>query len=405
MSATPATKRRDRRADILAATCRVVVSDGLDGLRSATVSAAAGTSAGLVHYHFPTLDDLALAAYLWDEERVWEPLAGVDATADPLGMLELLLVGQLTEPEADVRAGFMLWQEYARRAIVDDRIREVVVRRIERWVDVMTGLIRSAAEQGTYADAEAAATAAPLFAALLFGASALHLSGLVPIEVAANDMATQLAQRVTGTSRPAAAAPVPASSDAEVASVSSDAVLDATLAVVARGGVRAVHFADVAAEAGVSTALPRYYFATLHGLLAAAFARFTERRRARVRQLIASASDPRERVRFAVVGLAAMDSPQRRDELIIWHEFLRLGFIHDDVRPVVCAAAQSDIDELSMLLGAAGAADTRDPDATARQLVELVSGVGLGELLGILGADEAVRILDWAVADALSPGA
>ena len=400
MSASAKVKRRDRRTDILAATCQLVVTDGLDGLRSASVAAAAETSVGLVHYHYPTLDDLALAAYLWDEQRVWDPFGDLDPTVDPLGTLDLLLAGQLSQPEPDVRAGFMLWQEYARRAIVDERIREVVVRRIERWVGVMEELIRAAAGRGAYANAAGADVAAPRFAALLFGASVLHLIGLIPVEQAAADMTVQLEQSATTASQPAAtASPVPASPTSAETTEPADLILDATLALIAEHGVRAVHFADVGDKAGCSTTLPRYYFSTMDGLLAAAFARFTDRRLERVRRLVDTSRDPRERVRLAVAGLTSMDSANGHDDLVIWHEFLRLGFIRDDVRPAVCAAAQSDIDELQALLPAA--ADVADPAAAARHLVELSNGVGLGSLLGILAADDAVRIIDWAVTDAL----
>ena len=177
-------------------------------------------------------------------------------------------------------------------------------------------------------------------------------------------------------------------------------MLDATLELVARGGLRGVHFAEVGTRAGFSTALPRYYFPNMPTLLAAAFSRFAERRRERMRRLVATSADPRERVRLAVAALAAMDAAARRDELFIWHEFVRQAFIHGDARPAVCAAVRDDIDALVGLLIEAQPA-AADPRSAARRLVELADGVSLGGLLGILDVDETGRILDWAVADEL----
>ena len=402
VSASPPSKRRDRRQEILAATCVLVVSDGIDGLRSATVAAEAGTSVGLVHYHYPTLDDLVLAAYVWDQERTWDPFAGLDPAADPLGTLELLLAGQLSQPESEVRAGFMLWQEYARRALFDERIHDVVVRRITRWIGVMAELVGAAAERGEYADAAAAELASARFAATLFGASVLHLTGLIPVGEAAADMSALLAASTVSTTQPAVRAAEPPQSPAAAEPADPPALLlAATLRLIARGGVRAVHFAEVAEEAGFSTALPRYYYATMDGLLLGALQRLVEQRRERVQRLVAATADPAQRVRGAVLAQAAFDLAEGRDERVILHEFLRLGFVHETFRPAVCAALQEDIDVLARLIADVPTAAGSPADASVRQLVESINGVMLGSLLGILDDAAAVRVLDWAVVDAL----
>lgn len=399
MSAPPKRLRRDRRTDILAATCEVVVRDGIDGLRSASVARAARTSEGLVHYHYPTLDDLVLAAYLWDQQRIWDPFDDLDPTADPLGTLDLLLAGQFAPPEAEVRAGFVLWQEYARRAVFDERIREVVVRRIERWVQVLATLIAAGAQRGEFADAGRAEEMAPGLASRVFGASVLHLIGLIPVEQAAADLEAQLAHaaavppgRAIAEIAVAPAPSPPAPDDAPTA------ILDATLALIARGGIRSVHFTDVGEEAGCSAALPRYHFGTMRDLLMAAFARFTEQRLDRVRAAAAAVDDPRTRVEFAIAALAALDVESQHGELAIWHEYLRLAFVHDAFGSAVRAAAQAEIDVVAALV--ADAQPEADA-AAARGLVELVNGVGIGSLVGVLDAPASRRILGGAVGDAL----
>ena len=406
MSATQAPKR-DRRLDILAATCRLVVRDGIDGIRSAGVAAEAGTSVGLVHYHYPTLDDLVLAAYLWDQERAWTPVAELDQEDDPVAMLRLLLEGQLAASEPDVRAAFVLWQEYARRAVFDEAIRAAVVLRIERWLDAMTELLRAAHARGACTWGTDADKASLQLAAALFGGSVLHLIGLIPVEAAAADMRASL-DRVLGTRQPLPATTValrrltlPAPPEASAA----DAILDAALRVIARGGVRAAHFADIAEEAGVSTALPRYYHGTLDGLLAAAFARFVGQRRDRMLARAALIDDPRERVRDAVLADTVLTPDEQRDARVIWHEFLRLGFVREDLRGAVGAAVGADIDRLAGLIAEAQAVDAAAagvvPLAAARRLVEALNGLDLGGLLGLVDDEQALRILSWAVADEL----
>ena len=394
---------QERRGTILAATCRLVVRDGLDGIRSATVASEAATSVGLIHYHFPTLDDLVLAAYLWDEQRVWDPIGQLDPAAEPLAVLDVLLAGQLSGSEADVRAGFMLWQEYARRAVFDEAIREVVVRRIERWVAVMADLIRAAAAKGEFAQDEAADDNAVLLAASLFGASVLHLIGLVPLPRAAADMSEFL----TGCAAAEHGAQFMHPSMTELPmtvvdeATPAEAILDATLALIARGGVRTLHFADVGEQAGVSTALPRYYFTTMDALLAATFDRFIEQRRARATWRAAQLEDPVERIRDAIVSKVAMAPGERHDALVIWHEYLRFAYVHDEHRAAACTAVQADIDHVARLIADAqqvGAVPAEiDPAAAGRRLIEALYGFGLGGLLGIVGEAEYVRVLDWLI--------
>jgi AcrR family transcriptional regulator len=185
----------------------------------------------------------------------------------------------------------------------------------------------------------------------------------------------------------------------------ADAILDAALRVIARGGVRAAHFADIAEEAGVSTALPRYYHGTLDGLLAAAFARFVGQRRDRMLARAALIDDPRERVRDAVLADTVLTPGERRDARVIWHEFLRLGFVREDLRGAVGAAVGADIDRLAGLIAEAQAVDAAAagvvPLAAARRLVEALNGLDLGGLLGLVDDEQALRILSWVVADEL----
>lgn len=84
------------------------------------------------------------------------------------------------------------------------------------------------------------------------------------------------------------------------------AILDATLEVIAEGGVRTVTHRAVAARAGVNLSLTTYYFSDIFDMVASAFNDFVEREKPRVEQAWAEVFDcvqrytPAQRRRRAV---------------------------------------------------------------------------------------------------------
>lgn len=69
-------------------------------------------------------------------------------------------------------------------------------------------------------------------------------------------------------------------------------IIEATLAIVRRDGATGVTHRTVAKEAGITTSLTLYYFATLDDLLLAALTSVTDEYTRRIRQLIDTADDP-----------------------------------------------------------------------------------------------------------------
>ncbi|NUP27181.1 MAG: TetR family transcriptional regulator, partial [Nocardia sp.] len=63
-------------------------------------------------------------------------------------------------------------------------------------------------------------------------------------------------------------------------------IIDATLEIVRRDGATGVTHRTVAKEAGITTSLTLYYFATLDDLLIAALTSVTEAYTDRIRQLV-----------------------------------------------------------------------------------------------------------------------
>ncbi|MHA6624305.1 TetR/AcrR family transcriptional regulator [Pseudonocardia sichuanensis] len=88
-----------RRAELIAATLRVVERDGAAGVTHRTVAKEAGAPTSLATYHFATLDDLLVAA-LTDVTQHYERTlrALIDRGHDPLGGLAELIAASATEP-------------------------------------------------------------------------------------------------------------------------------------------------------------------------------------------------------------------------------------------------------------------------------------------------------------------
>jgi AcrR family transcriptional regulator len=139
----------DRVADILRATCRVVVRDGAHGLRMASVAREAGVSKALVHYYFATRQELlrsafAFSAESWDE-AVGEELAGARSGAE---RVERFLLASV-DPSAPFGEHRALWNEVWSSLRVDLDLRPAVERAYSAWLDRLAELIDEGREDGS----------------------------------------------------------------------------------------------------------------------------------------------------------------------------------------------------------------------------------------------------------------
>ncbi|MFE9105177.1 TetR/AcrR family transcriptional regulator [Actinomadura geliboluensis] len=107
-------------------------------------------------------------------------------------------------------------------------------------------------------------------------------------------------------------------------------IVEATLAVVRRDGAAGVTHRTVAKEAGITTSLTLYYFATLDDLLVAALTSVTDEYTHRIRQLIESDDDPLD----GLAQLIAESAGPGRERALAERELSTLAARRPALRPV-----------------------------------------------------------------------
>ncbi len=105
VSNKPAFRRSEpdaRRADLIAATARVLAREGTGGTSVRAIAVEAGVSPGLVGHYFPGVDALVAATYADVEHRVSEALDAAVAAAgpDPRARLDAFVTASFSPPIA-----------------------------------------------------------------------------------------------------------------------------------------------------------------------------------------------------------------------------------------------------------------------------------------------------------------
>lgn len=167
--------------------------------------------------------------------------------------------------------------------------------------------------------------------------------------------------------------------------------------VILRDGVEGVSVREVAAEAGWSTGALRHYLGTKEALLVAA-ARLLEDRVVRRLESRAGGRTPREAVRAALCEVLPLDE-ERRIECRVWLAFANRslvdariadehrGLLFDGIREL-CGRITHEMSGIGML------APGLDPDVEAARLHAVVDGLAVHGLLGRIGEDETLAVLD-----------
>jgi AcrR family transcriptional regulator len=185
-----------------------------------------------------------------------------------------------------------------------------------------------------------------------------------------------------------------------------DALLDATVRVIARRGAERTRMLDVAKEVGRSTGTLQHYFGSRDELLAAAFLRVNDEAAAAARALAETEPEPWPRLQ-ALLGSVLGPESGWHAEWALWLEFwaacardpelrARTAGVYDVWRALLRQTVDDGV--------AAGAfSPSSPPDAIVTTLLAALDGIALHGLLGIGGVDRdaAHRLVTRLAADAL----
>jgi AcrR family transcriptional regulator len=169
----------DRVSYILDAAARVVRRDGAHGLRMAAVAREAGVSKALVHYYFPTRQDLLRAAFASSGEHWNDAVAHELARArDGVERVERFLLASVdtTQPYGEHRA---LWNEVWSSLRVDEDLRPLVRDVYRRWVLALQRLVEEAASESSAPTRVDPRTSAWRLAAVVDGIDSMLYLGLI----------------------------------------------------------------------------------------------------------------------------------------------------------------------------------------------------------------------------------
>ncbi|MEU3059217.1 helix-turn-helix domain-containing protein [Streptomyces subrutilus] len=183
-------------------------------------------------------------------------------------------------------------------------------------------------------------------------------------------------------------------------------ILEAAVRVIARNGVRGLRVEELAAEAGVSTALIYYHFKDRAGLVRRTLAFISDRATGYTDEALADTEDARTVLLQLLLG-ELQDLPRVRENSIAWGELRASAVFDADLRAALAGSTRSwsqDAAEAVSAAQAAGLADLRAaPLDVAERLTALVEGLSERWLSGSVTLDRARELLTGAVDAELGP--
>ncbi len=171
--------------------------------------------------------------------------------------------------------------------------------------------------------------------------------------------------------------------------------------MIARDGVAALRVADVAAEAGVSTALVHYYCDSRTRLIEEAFMRVDELADAAATADFASVRSARGRLEHLLAAWSG-DDPAIRANWLVWCELWQYAMRNTWARERVLESHRRWLEQIAALIEE-GRADgslpaALDARAAAPRLAACIDDWGREMLLGMRTSEEARAALREAVA-------
>ncbi|HLY50025.1 MAG TPA: TetR/AcrR family transcriptional regulator [Solirubrobacteraceae bacterium] len=164
-----------------------------------------------------------------------------------------------------------------------------------------------------------------------------------------------------------------------------DRILGAAVRRIASEGIDEVRIARIAMDAGVSTSLVHYHFATREALLAEAleysYARAGD---VRIESGGLPAASHRERL-ASMVEQCLPTTPALEEDWVLWVELWLRAVRHPELRPVAENLYHRMREWFATEIAAGvrdGEFDAGDPDEVADRLLALIDGFGIRTLLG-----------------------
>ncbi|MDH6577810.1 helix-turn-helix domain-containing protein [Kitasatospora sp. MAP5-34] len=175
--------------------------------------------------------------------------------------------------------------------------------------------------------------------------------------------------------------------------------MEAAARVIARRGVRGLRVEELAAEAGVSTALIYYHFKDRTGILRATLEFISDRaeRYTTERDPGAEPLDPRSELEQSLL-LELQDTPTVRENSTAWGELRASAVFDPDLREELARATLIWVQEVAELLGQVRPMATATAlAAAAERLTALLEGLSVRWLSGGLPLEHARELMAGAV--------
>jgi len=183
-------------------------------------------------------------------------------------------------------------------------------------------------------------------------------------------------------------------------------ILDAACRAIARTGAAAVRVSDVAAEAGVPTALVHYYSPSRAEVIVEAFAHTDDLADAVAEEHLAELANGRERVERLILTWAG-DDPAIRTNWAVWNEMWQYAAHNDGARALLETSHRRWLEQIHDLI-VEGIDDGSIPASVdawpaARRLAACGNEWGREALLGLRTARDLRRELVATAARELGP--
>jgi AcrR family transcriptional regulator len=174
----------ERRAQIVDAACRVIVSKGVHAFRLRDIAEEAGVSQPLVSSHFETREDIVIAAFEVSDERALDLVVRYGRTARTGRERVAAYVLGCLRSDPEIIESWNLWHQVWTLGGFSDRIFERVTARQRSWIDLVARMVREGQADGSVNDELDADRVGLLLITVLDGVSPSLRFGLIDVDTA-----------------------------------------------------------------------------------------------------------------------------------------------------------------------------------------------------------------------------